>query len=84
MNRPDGARVSPRSQRARIVPHAQRSCKSSLPGPGLGLRRAYRSTLGREPDSGAGSWVDAVMKNNWSQGQLEAELRKSAEYRNKR
>jgi hypothetical protein len=48
------------------------------------VRRAYRSVLRREPDSGARSWVDAVMKNNWSQAQLEAELRKSPEYRNRR
>lgn len=48
------------------------------------VRRAYRSTLGREPDPGAWSWVDSVMKNNWSQGQLEAQLRKSSEYRNRR
>ena len=47
------------------------------------VRRAYRSTLGRDPDSAARSWVNEVMKNNWSQRQLEAELRKSDEYRNK-
>ena len=48
------------------------------------VRRAYRSVLGREPDPGARSWIDAVMKNNWSQAQLEAELMKSPEYRNRR
>lgn len=48
------------------------------------VRRAYRSVLGREPDPGARSWVDAVMKNNWTQRQLESELMKSAEYRNRR
>jgi hypothetical protein len=48
------------------------------------VRRAYRSVLGREPDPGARSWVDAVMKNNWTQRQLETELMKSAEYRNRR
>jgi len=48
------------------------------------VRRAYRSVLGREPDPGARSWVNAVMKNNWTQRQLESELMKSAEYRNKR
>lgn len=48
------------------------------------LRRAYRSVLGREPDPGAHSWVDAVIKNNWSQAQLEADLRQTPEYRNKR
>jgi len=47
------------------------------------VRRAYRSTLGRDPDPAARSWVNAVMENNWTQGRLEAELRKSDEYRNK-
>jgi Peptidase inhibitor family I36 len=47
------------------------------------VRRAYRSTLGRDPDPAARPWVNEVMKNNWSQSQLEAELRKSPEYRAK-
>lgn len=47
------------------------------------VQRAYRSTLGREPDPGARSWVTAVMEKNWTQAQLEAELRKSEEYRNR-
>ena len=47
------------------------------------VRRAYRSTLGRDPDPAARSWVREVMKSNLSQRQLEAELRKSDEYRNK-
>jgi hypothetical protein len=45
--------------------------------------RAYRSVLERGPDAGASGWVDQVMKNDWSQQQLEAELRKSPEYRSK-
>jgi hypothetical protein len=48
------------------------------------VRRAYKSVLGREPDPGARSWVDTVMKNNWSQSQLESELMRTPEYRNKR
>jgi len=40
--------------------------------------------LGREPDPGARPWTDAVMKNNWTQRQLETELMKSPEYRNRR
>ena len=30
------------------------------------VQRAYRSTLGRDPDPAARSWVNTVMKNNWS------------------
>jgi len=47
------------------------------------VRRAYRNVLERDPDPAARSWVNAVMEKNMSQRQLEAELRKSAEYRNK-
>lgn len=47
------------------------------------VRRAYRNVLRREPDPAARSWVNEVMKNNWSQFQVEAELRKSPEYRNR-
>ena len=48
------------------------------------VRRAYLSVLGREPDPASRSYVDAVMKNNWNQQQLETELRKSPRYRDKR
>jgi hypothetical protein len=47
------------------------------------VRRAYRSVLGRDPDPAASGWVNEVMKNNWSQQQLEAQLRNSQEYREK-
>jgi hypothetical protein len=45
--------------------------------------RAYRSVLGRDPDPGSRSWVDQVMKNNWTQPRLESELRNTPEYRSK-
>jgi hypothetical protein len=48
------------------------------------VRRAYRSVLNREPDPDARSWVDRVMRDHWSQQDVERELRKSPEYRNKR
>jgi hypothetical protein len=47
------------------------------------VRRAYLSVLGREPDPASRGYVDAVMKNHWTQQQLENELRKSPEYREK-
>lgn len=46
--------------------------------------RAYRAVLGREPDPAARSWVDEVMRNQWTQRDLERELRKTPEYRNRR
>ena len=47
------------------------------------VRRAYRSVLDRDPDPAASGWVNEVMKNNWSQQDLEAQLRNSQEYRDK-
>jgi Peptidase inhibitor family I36 len=45
--------------------------------------RAYRSMLGRAPDPGSRSWVDEVMKNDWTQQRLESELRNTPEYKSK-
>jgi hypothetical protein len=47
------------------------------------VRRGYLDVLGREPDPASRGYVNAVMQNGWSQQQLEAELRKSPEYREK-
>jgi hypothetical protein len=47
------------------------------------VRNAYRSVLKREPDSGSRSYVDKVLRDKWTQGDVERELRKSPEYRNK-
>jgi hypothetical protein len=47
--------------------------------------RAFQRTLGRSPDpSGGNFWTNEVMKRNMSQAQLEAELRNSDEYRQRR
>ena len=48
------------------------------------VRRAYQSVLGRDPDPAARSWVDNVIRYRMTQQQLEAELRKTPEYRNRR
>ena len=47
------------------------------------VRRAYQDVLGRDPDSGAHGWVDRVMRDRWTQSDVERELRKSPEYRNR-
>lgn len=47
------------------------------------VRRAYLNVLNREPDPGARGWVDRVMRDRWSQRDVERELRKSPEYRNR-
>jgi hypothetical protein len=48
------------------------------------VRRAYLNVLKREPDSGSQGYVDRVIRDHWSQQDVERELRKSDEYRNGR
>lgn len=45
------------------------------------VQQAYRRVFGREPDRDARPWVDEVLKNNWSQRQLEQALRNTPEGR---
>jgi hypothetical protein len=47
------------------------------------VRRAYLAVLDREPDAASSGYIDAVMKQGWTQQRVEAELRKSPEYREK-
>jgi len=48
------------------------------------VRRAYLNVLEREPDPAAAAWVDRVMNDRLTQADVERELRKSEEYRNRR
>jgi hypothetical protein len=49
------------------------------------VRRAYLNVLKREPDAGGSQgYINAVLRDNWSQDDVERELRKSDEYRNRR
>jgi Peptidase inhibitor family I36 len=45
------------------------------------VRRAYLSVLKREPDAGSRGYVDRVLRDKWTQQDVERELRKSPEYR---
>jgi hypothetical protein len=45
------------------------------------VRRAYRSVLNRDPDSGSRGYVDKVLYEKWTENDVERELRKSPEYR---
>src|SRR5262249_38715555 len=48
------------------------------------VRRAYLEVLKREPDPGGSQgYVDKVIREHWSQQDVERELRKSDEYRRK-
>jgi Peptidase inhibitor family I36 len=48
------------------------------------VRRAYLAVLKREPDPGSQGMVQRVLRDHWTQQDVERELRNSAEYRNKR
>jgi Beta/Gamma crystallin len=48
------------------------------------VRRAYLSVLEREPDSESRGWVDRVLRDRWTQQDVERELRKSPEYRSRK
>jgi hypothetical protein len=48
------------------------------------VRRAYQNVLGRDPDpAGMSSYKVRVTRDRWTQSDVERELRKSDEYRNK-
>ena len=47
------------------------------------VRRAYLSVLNREPDPQSRGYVEKVLRDQWTQQDVERELRQSAEYRNR-
>jgi len=47
------------------------------------VRLAYESVLRRAPDAGSSGYVNHVMRDHWTQADVERELRKSPEYRNR-
>jgi hypothetical protein len=46
------------------------------------VRRAYLSVLKREPDAASAGYVNRVLRENWTQADVERELRRSPEFRN--
>jgi hypothetical protein len=47
------------------------------------VRRAYLSVLKREPDEGSVGYVNRVLRDDWTQTDVERELRRSPEFRNR-
>jgi hypothetical protein len=47
------------------------------------VRRAYLSVLKREPDEGSVGYVNRVLRDDWTQADVERELRRSPEFRNR-
>ena len=47
------------------------------------VRRAYLAVLNREPDAGGQGYVNSVLRDKWTQQDVERELRRSPEYRNR-
>jgi hypothetical protein len=48
------------------------------------VRRAYLAVLNREPDPASRGFVDKVLRDKWTQDDVERELRRSDEFRNRR
>jgi hypothetical protein len=46
------------------------------------VRRAYLAVLKREPDAGSVGYVNRVLRDDWTQAEVERELRRSPEFRN--
>ena len=46
------------------------------------VRRAYLAVFKREPDAGSAGYVNRVLRDNWTQNDVERELRRSPEFRN--
>ena len=44
------------------------------------VRRAYLAVLKREPDPASRGYVDRVLRDKWTQADVERELRQSPEY----
>jgi hypothetical protein len=47
------------------------------------VRNAYRSILNRDPDPASEGYVEHVLRDGWSQTDVERDLRQSAEYRDR-
>jgi len=48
------------------------------------VRRAYQAVLKRDPDAAAEGYINRVFRDRWSQEDVERELRKSPEFRDRR
>ena len=46
------------------------------------VRQAYLAVLKREPDQGSQGYVNRILRDKWTQQDVERELRRSPEYRN--
>jgi len=76
--------IASRGERARDRADERRGDRISVAEAQAIVRRAYLNVLRREPDAGSGGYVNAIINDNWSQQDVERELRKSDEFRNRR
>ena len=85
--RDDRQRLRPwRRSRDRLRPRRSPRTTAATTGATLAraeeiVRRAYLAVLRREPDAASRGWVDRVMRDNWTQADVERELRRSHEFR---
>jgi Peptidase inhibitor family I36 len=76
----EALRASPEYRERTIERNAERNTMPRARAEDI-VRRAYLSVLRREPDAGSRGYVDRVLRDNWTQQDVERELRSSPEYR---
>ena len=76
----EALRASPEYRERNIERNAERNTMTRARAEDI-VRRAYLSVLRREPDAGSRGYVDRVLRDNWTQQDVERELRSSPEYR---
>lgn len=67
-----------------VVAQLQRSSEARSVDPRAAITQAYREVLGRDPDPQGLAHYMARWRDGWTQGQIRDDLRRSAEYRNRR
>jgi hypothetical protein len=76
--------IASREERSRDRAEQRRGERVTVAEAQAIVRRAYQAVLKREPDAASAGYINAIMNDNWSQQDVERELRKSEEYRNRR
>ena len=76
--------IASRDERSRDRAEQRRGERMTVAEAQAIVRRAYQAVLRREPDAASAGYINAIMNDNWSQQDVERELRKSEEYRNRR
>lgn len=67
-----------------VIAQLQRSSEARNVDPRAAITQAYREVLGRDPDPQGMAHYLSKWRDGWTQGQIRDDLRRSAEFRNRR